>query len=362
VTDDIFHDGDVAAAHESGGAIACGCRTVRLPRVFGFCGGVRSAAMALQQTLERHPATRVWLLGEIIHNDTVNDYFRRRGVRILRDDELRRVSELAGPGDMFVVPAFGLPRDVDEQVRHLAATPDHIVDTTCRYVRVIWEFVERMAGQRCTVVIHGKPNHPETQATVSRALTPENAVIHIPSVGTAAVFAECIRAGSADAYPDEFVLNPGRLALRHLAVVNQTTMLYGETRQIDELLRRAAADAFGRVESLNTVCRATQLRQDAALELCREGCDAFLVIGGYSSSNTSQLHRLAREHGPAYFIRDADAIGSDQITHYSPDQGCEVHTPAWLHAGVRTVGILAGASCPPRDIGSVIRRIRELSS
>jgi 4-hydroxy-3-methylbut-2-enyl diphosphate reductase IspH len=168
-----------------------------------------------------------------------------------------------------------------------------------------------------------------------------------------------LRHGRWQDLPAELVFNGERLDLRNLAVVNQTTMLHSETREIEAVLSEAAAASDGVLQCCNTVCRATQERQDAARELCRQNCDLILVDGGFASSNTNQLQRLACQHAPTYFIRDAESIRGRNITHYLPELGREIVTSDWLPEQSQTLCVLAGASCPPSDIGAVIRTIRE---
>ena len=358
---DIFSDADVNAMPPAGGLLRVGRWNVHLPRVMGFCGGVLHALQMLQKTLECRNAHRIWLLGEIIHNDTVNEYFRSQGVRILPEAEINAIFELARPTDVIVIPAFGIPRDLDCQLREFCRNEALIVDTTCRYVKRIWDFVEKMAAERRTILVHGKPNHPETRATLSRALTIENAVVLIPDLDTARIVAAAIQSGSLTTLPECLTRNCAKLTSANMAIVNQTTMLYQETCEIEKLIMEAVNEVNGVLGKASTICRATQDRQDAALELCSHGCDVIIVVGGFSSSNTNQLYRLAAKRCPTYFIRNALALKADRIRHYRPESANEVITHEWLSEGIRNIGLLAGASCPPSDIGAVIRKLEEIA-
>jgi 4-hydroxy-3-methylbut-2-enyl diphosphate reductase len=355
----IFYDAEVAAAQASvGGVPVGGGLRLHLPRTFGFCGGVLKALQRLQKTIDQAEGRPIWLLGEIIHNDTVNRYFREQDVKILPEGSIEEIFAKAAPEDIVVIPAFGIPRQLEARLREFVAVPENLVDTACGYVRRIWSFVEQVACEGVTVVIHGKPNHPETRATLSRALTRQNAVVILPDLERARQLAETMRTGRCQDLPPELLFNQDCLDLRNLAVVNQTTMLHSETREIEAILSAAAASTGGRVQCCNTVCRATQERQDAAQELCRQNCDVILVVGGFASSNTNQLQRLACLHAPTYFIRDADSIQGQRIIHYLPEQGREIVTVDWLPEGAQSLCLLAGASCPPSDIGAVIRKLR----
>jgi len=356
----IFHDVE-AAACTRGGALDVGPWRVHFPKVFGFCGGVLKALKALEQALQVRDGGDTWLLGEIIHSDTVNAFFRAQGVRILAETEVESVFSKAQPDDCFVIPAFGIARELEVRVRAYCGARGRVIDTTCDYIRRVWQFAERVALEGRTIVIHGKPDHPETRATLSRALTGGNAVIQVPDYPAAKCLAACLTAGDVSDYPVHLVHNRGNLDTRRLALINQTTMLYLETCEIESLLAAAIRSTGGDLARAETLCRATQSRQNAALELCRRGCDVMLVVGGYASSNTTQLHRLARKHGPAYFISSAAALAADRITHYEPALGDVVLTQPWLPEGTRDIGLLAGASCPPSDIGAVIRRLRQIA-
>ena len=415
ITANILTDPDVELAKREGGRLVLGRWTVRLPRSFGFCGGVLNALHLLQRTLEQqqvegfngsavqqladgsalpltthdsplppHPS-RVLLLGDIIHYDTVNEQFRRHGVVILPDAEMPHALERIRDGDTVVIPAFGLERGFTAKLQALHdAGRIRLLDTTCRYVKRIWEFVGREAATGATVVIMGKPEHPENRATLSRALTPGNAVLQLANLEAVAGFATIVappatasrlasletpswieefenRKSKIENIPGLTIHNRERLNLNALAFAAQTTLLYSETVEAEQLLRETAAAVGAQFASAATVCLATQERQKAALDLCREGCDLFLVVGGFASSNTGQLYRLAAQHAPAYFIRTAADFDRARITHYDPITKSTRTTDGWLPPGSATIGLLSGASCPGGDIGGVLRKLRGLA-
>lgn len=361
MADDIFHDDDVERLLLRRQWSAPNGLEIVLPRSFGFCGGVLHAVRLLQQALAEHPGRRIWLLGEIIHNDTVNRYFQEQGATMLPEPSLATIQRLAIPGDLFVIPAFGIPVAMEEWLRHFA-NPGHVIDTTCAYVRRIWTFVEAGSSAGATVVIHGKPHHPETVAAVSRALaTPGHAgVFVVPNLQAARELAAALEAGTGEwpaaAHPQQIPDTP----IRQIAFANQTTMLFRETQEVGRVVAAGAASRQIPFVATDTVCKATQDRQDAALELCASRCDLFLVIGGFASSNTTQLYRLAAEQGPAYFIEGASAICSTTLSHWDPVAGKRCETAAWLPLGPCKIGLLAGASCPHKDIGDVIRTLAHL--
>lgn len=357
---DFFHDPDVDAARRNDGRLKAGPWILRLPRLLGFCGGVIHAVRTVQEVIEDNPGRHVWMLGEIIHNDTVNNSFRHNGVTILDEDEVTTALPKIQPGDIVVIPAFGVEEDLDRQLRKLNKEMA-IVDTTCPKVKHIWDLLEQHAGEKRTIVIHGKPAHPETRATLSRVLHPDNAAILVPDISHSEQLAHAILRNDLTAYPSNLVKHPARIRLDHLALVNQTTMLFNETKKIELILRGAVKERGGTLLSSETVCRATQLRQDAAREVCDDACDLILVIGGYSSSNTTQLYRVASVTAPTYFINNSGCLEKDRISHYVPADQKAVTSHEWLPPPGAKIGLLAGASCPASDIGDVIRRLRELS-
>ena len=357
---DLFRNQELETIERQGGELrVAGCRIV-LPRVYGFCGGVRNALRKLQSTLDRTGDRTVWLLGEIIHNDTVNARLRQRGVRILPEDELERIFTCREPGDTIVIPAFGIPRGIQNRLRAECAEACTLVDTTCGCVQRIWAFVEDMAAAGRTIVIHGKPHHPETLATLSRAQGPHNCVLLVPDKAAAERLADALRRGTPEHYPAAWIKGACRTPSPHLALVNQTTMLCSETVQIENLLQAAVAESGGDLLLSNSICRATEQRQRAAEKLCRAGCDTIVVVGGFTSSNTNSLYRLASRYAPAYFVRDADDLQATRIQHYVPEKDRVERTRDWLPTPPCTVGVLAGASCPPSVIGAVVLRLGTL--
>jgi len=354
---DLFHDRDVQQARRQGGVVPLGEeRVLLLPRVTGFCRGVLAALKRLESVLSRSDRP-VWLLGEIIHNDSVNAHFRECGVRILPEGALDRVFAEAQPEDAIVIPAFGLDQELEQRLRTFAA---EIVDTTCDCVHSVWSFVEVQAAAGRTILLHGKPSHPETRATLSRAVGPDNAAVLVPTLDHARQLAEAIRNGSLDNYPVALVQHPERADLRRLAVANQTTMLFRETRELERIIKKAVQETGGELVPAETVCRATQARQDAARLLCQGGIDVVLVLGGFSSSNTNQLLRLASDFAPSYFISDASALSREAIRHYDPAREAVVTSTGWLPPPGGRIALLAGASCPPSDIGATIRALQAL--
>jgi 4-hydroxy-3-methylbut-2-en-1-yl diphosphate reductase len=158
--------------------------------------------------------------------------------------------------------------------------------------------------------------------------------------------------------------------LQRVGVANQTTMLMSETMAVGEELRKAMVERYGEenleehFELFDTICSATQDRQDALFELLEHPLEVAVIIGGYNSSNTNNLAIIAAERVPrTYHIASGDCISGDAIRHKPAgtplDTREEVEERDWLPAGPVRVGLTAGASTPNSQIGLAIGRILE---
>jgi 4-hydroxy-3-methylbut-2-enyl diphosphate reductase len=368
-----YHSALVNRIREAGGTLRSGDLTIRLAQEFGFCYGVDRAVEYAYETIERFPGRRVFLTGEIIHNPRVNERLRRMGISFLSADG--RLDELPGdlgPADVVILPAFGVPAPTLQTLRERGCI---LVDTTCGSVLNVWKNVERYAREGFTSIIHGKYDHEETRATVSRALMhPSGRFLIVRDMQQAGIVCDYIaRSGATgNGMPGrggflaifEKVASPGfdpDLHLGRLGVANQTTMLSSESVGIAERLRLAIAARYGEAEladrfrSFDTICSATQDRQDAVIRLVQEGVDLLLIIGGYNSSNTSHLAAIGAQSVPTYHIDSPECIlGPDAIRHKPAGARDEVVTRGWLPAGRITIGVTAGASTPNVMIGEAI--------
>jgi 4-hydroxy-3-methylbut-2-enyl diphosphate reductase len=341
----------------------------RLAREFGFCYGVDRAVEYAYETREKFPDRRIFITGEIIHNPGVNQRLRDMEIRLLtRDPDGTRFEDLRG-GDVVILPAFGVPLGDMEALR---ATGAVLVDTTCGSVLNVWKNVENYARDGFTAVIHGKYDHEETHATSSRALRyaggryivvrdleeAEAVCRHIEGRGDREEFLHRFAAAASPGF------DPDR-DLERIGCANQTTMLSSESLAIAGRVRAAMAARFGddeaarRFRSFDTICSATQERQDALIGLLAEtALDLMVVIGGYNSSNTTHLVEIAIAKVPTYHIRSAGCLTSgEQIRHQPLGRRDEVVTHGWLPRSPATIGLTAGASTPDVEIEKVIRRI-----
>lgn len=355
---------DIRAA---GGMFQTGRFTFRLAKEFGFCYGVDHALDLAYETRRRFPDRTIHLTGEIIHNPTVNGRLAGMGFRFFND------SREVGRNDIVLIPAFGAPVG---QLQELRDRGCFIVDTTCGSVVHVWKRVERYARDGFTTVIHGKFTHEETAATRSQTeLIPGSKSLVLRDLAEAEEVAEFIRGHrTSDAFLDRFakVASPGFIPetdLAHIGLANQTTMLASESLEIADRLRAAIADRWGeeevpfRFRSFDTICSATQERQDAVHELLADPPDLMLVIGGYNSSNTGHLAEIASEVCPSFHIdRPECLISADLIHHLPPFGKQEIETADWLPEGDVTIGLTAGASTPNRVLGDCIERVIRLES
>jgi 4-hydroxy-3-methylbut-2-enyl diphosphate reductase len=374
--------GELAAAYDS--AIVdrlrandfrfeAGRLTVHLAREFGFCYGVDRAVDYAYQARRRFPGRNVFLTGEIIHNPHVNDRLRDAGIRFLSDPD-ERPAEL-GPDDVVILPAFGVTVGDMAQLSGQGCT---LVDTTCGSVLNVWKNVVRYAQDGLTAIIHGKMKHEETRATASQALKyPQGRYLVVLDREEARLVCDYIRAGgdrAAFLRRFEGAFSPGfdpDRDLERVGCANQTTMLMTESLEIGEMFRAAMRERHGedelaaRFRAFDTICSATQERQDAVIALLEEErVDLMLVVGGYNSSNTCNLARICAEKARTYHIADPDCmLSADEIRHRpvgapSTTVGIAEVTRGWLPpTGRVVVGLTAGASTPNNIVGEVVRKL-----
>ena len=369
-----YHSGLVDRIKEDDHQYRAGRLTVYLAREFGFCYGVDRAVDYAYQTRRRFPDRPVCLTGEIIHNPQVNAKLRATGIRFLSDPG--ESIELLDPETVVILPAFGLTITDLARLQQRGCT---LVDTTCGSVLNVWKNVSRYARDGFTAVIHGKVHHEETQATASQALQyPEGRYLIILDCDEAAAVCDYIRhETNRDAFLNRFThavslgFDPDQ-HLEHVGLANQTTMLMSESLAVGEMLRQALLDRYGENElashyrAFDTICSATQDRQDAVQSLLHEHTtDAMIVVGGYNSSNTRNLAKLAAGRVPTYHVADATClISPDQIRYRPvtapPDASGEAEVVAdnWIAPrGSVRIGLTAGASTPNNIVGEVVERL-----
>ena len=391
--------------------LTAGDVTIRLAKEFGFCYGVERAVEYAYQARKKFPDRTIYLAGEIIHNPHVNSKLQAMGIEFLlpgggtrdegrgtRDAGATSAARETAPGssmssdplpasriphpasqidfstvkpeDVVILPAFGVTIKDFETLREIGCV---MVDTTCGSVLNVWKRVESYARDGFTSLIHGKYYHEETRATASQAEKyPNGQYFIVRNLEEAQLVCDFIEGRlSAQALMRRFAhaaspnFDPAR-DLRRIGVANQTTMLARESLAVGELIGQSMTNAWGEdyarenFRTFDTICSATQERQDAVVELLREPLDVMVVIGGYNSSNTLSLAALCSETVRTFHVEDADDIdpNSRTIRHRPLGAKEEIESSDWLPAsGPVRIGITAGASTPNNKIGEAVGRI-----
>ncbi len=364
-----YHSTVVEALRANQYRLAVGRLTFRLAREFGFCYGVDRAVDYAYETRVKFPDRRLFLVGEIIHNPHVNQKLRDMGVRFLARSEAGEF-DFSGIGadDVVILPAFGVTIGDFGRLREIGCV---LVDTTCGSVLNVWKRVESYARDGFTAIIHGKHYHEETKATASQVMKyPQGRYLVVLDMEETRLVCDFIeRGGDAGALRQRLAraTSPGfdfdRDLLR-VGIANQTTMLSGESLAIAEEVGRSMARRYGdaagdHFRSFDTICSATQERQDAVVALLEEPLDVMVVVGGYNSSNTCHLAALVHSRGiPVFHIEDADAVdpATGAVRHQPIGTNQETSTDGWL-GEARIIGITAGASTPNNKIGETVARI-----
>ena len=354
-----------------GGVLQAGNTSIRLAKQFGFCYGVERAIDLAYAAGKVFSDRRIFLLGEIIHNPDVNAQMSALGIRHLSPRPAAEELDQLEAEDVVIVPAFGAEVKTVALIRERGC---QVVDTTCGDVMSVWKRVRQNAAEQVTSIIHGKAAHEETRATASRALGPDGTghyliVLDLEQTQRICDFME--HGGDPADFLKHFrgATSPGfdpALHLARIGVANQTTMLRSETETIQARLREAVSrrddGSTSNFRYFDTICGATQERQDALFQLLEEKLDLLIVIGGYNSSNTTHLVEIGEKNHPTWFVRNAGClISAAEICHYDLRSKSEIRSADWLPLDrPLVVGVTAGASCPNNLIEEVIQRVLEL--
>lgn len=361
----------IASIRENNNCISHKGITIKLAQAFGFCWGVDRAVSMAYETRKHFPDKRIWITNEIIHNPLVNDKLRQMEIGFIpvEKDGKKDFSPI-NEGDVVILPAFGASV---QEMQLLESKNCEIVDTTCPWVSRVWNRVDKYKRAEFTAIIHGKYNHEETIATSSRA----QHYLIVQNVREAQWVCEYIlQGGNKDEFLSKFKdacsvgFDPDQQLMR-LGIANQTTMLQSETEHIGKLFEKTMLQKYGPqkldehfLSPGDTICDATQERQDAMLKLVDEPLDMVIVIGGYNSSNTGHLHEIAVERNlPAYHIDGPDCIGPGNTVKHRPVAAKEETITQPLLQDGKTemvIGITAGASTPDQVIAGVVKKILEI--
>ena len=369
-----YHSRVVEAIQANDYLLEVGQLNFRLAREFGFCYGVDRAVEYAYETRRKFPDRRLFLVGEIIHNPHVNRKMKDMGITFLgrRDDG---EFDLAGLtiDDVVILPAFGVTIQDFQRLRDLGCV---LVDTTCGSVLNVWKRVERYAKEGFTAIIHGKHYHEETKATASQVMKyPGGRYLIVLNMEEARSVCDFIEGdGDARALGGQFhgAVSPEfnfERDLSRVGLANQTTMLSGESLAIAEEFRKSLILRYGdtlieeHFRTFDTICSATQDRQDAVVALLESPPDMMMVVGGFNSSNTHHLAAICASHGVrTYHIADAGCIDLDTgvLHHQAVTDKAPTEAREWL-GDARDIGVTAGASTPNNKIGETIARICTLA-
>ncbi len=343
-----------------------------LARHFGFCYGVENAIEIAYKTIDENPGKRFFLLSEMIHNPAVNHDLLSMGVRFIMDtsgNQLVAWEEIKSD-DIVIIPAFGATIEIEKKLNKLGINP-YRYNTTCPFVEKVWNRSEDLGKKGFTVVIHGKYYHEETRATFSHSVQSSPSIIVrnleetkfladvISGDKTAADFYEYFKGKHSKGFDVNVDLNK-------LGVVNQTTMLATETQEIADLLKETMIKVYG-IENLSdhfsdtrdTLCYATNDNQDATYGFLEVTADFAIVVGGYNSSNTTNIVKICEEEVKTYFIDSADRVRSEnEISHFDILKQSVINSKDYLpHKYPVEILITSGASCPDATVEAVIRKI-----
>lgn len=345
-----------------------------IARHFGFCYGVENAIEIAYKTVEENDGKRIFLLSEMIHNPSVNEDLRKRGVQFLREHNGKQIipwDELK-QDDIVIVPAFGTTLEIQQILKDRGIDP-YMYDTTCPFVEKVWNRAESLGNKDYTIIVHGKFDHEETIATFSHSRKNSPTVI-VRNIEETNLLADIIM-GKIE-HEQFYELFTGKYSagfdvakdLNKVGVVNQTTMLASETQSIADLMRRTMMEKYGEehikehfADTSDTLCYATYDNQQATMGLIESHADFAIVVGGYNSSNTSHIVELCGKKLPVYFISGAGKIISDTlISHFDIHSHTEKETAAWLIKNDEKpteIILTSGASCPDAILDEVLQKI-----
>jgi 4-hydroxy-3-methylbut-2-enyl diphosphate reductase len=346
-----------------------------LPRHFGFCYGVENAIERSYKAIRENPGKKIFLLSQMIHNPAVNEDLEANGLQFIMDTEgqmLRSWDEVTAE-DVVIIPAFGTTVET-ENILTRKGVEIQKYNTTCPFVEKVWKRSAEIGKKGFSIIIHGKHKHEETKATFSHSYQDAPSVI-IRDMKEAELLASFIT-GSAppEAFYQKFA---GKFSqgfdvtkdLQRIGVVNQTTMLASETQEIADYFKKIIQQIRGEhyreyfADTRDTLCYATNDNQQSTLEVLNSGASMALVVGGYNSSNTSQIVTILSEKMPAYFIQDASEIVSqEQIRHFDYSKQQLKLTSQWLpdQRPVRIV-LTSGASCPDTVLEAVMNKVLDFT-
>jgi 4-hydroxy-3-methylbut-2-enyl diphosphate reductase len=348
--------------------------TFVLAKDFGFCWGVERSIELAWAAREAYPDATMHITNELIHNPGVNQLLGEMDIKFMDKD----VSKLAGKdfdaidkGDVVILPAFGASL---EEMQLLDDKGVVTVDTTCPWVSKVWNAVDKHQRSGMTSVIHGKYKHEEAIATASMCET----YLIIKDMNEAQEIAAYILDEPGALTDDELLQKYKHAAsphfhprkhLKKIGLANQTTMYKKETQAIGRLFEKTMMAAYGpenikeHFAAFDTICDATQVRQDAVTAMTEEAAetplDFILVVGGWDSSNTAHLLEIPHESGlTGYHVNVAKCIQPDNtIEHRKVDGSIETAAGFLPLDRAARIGVTSGASTPDSVVQECLEAI-----
>jgi 4-hydroxy-3-methylbut-2-en-1-yl diphosphate reductase len=345
---------------------------IHMARHFGFCYGVENAIETAYKAIEENLDKRIFLLSEMIHNQAVNQDLLQKGVRYIMDNKGNQMipwSEISN-NDIVITPAFGTTVEIENILKDKGIVPEQY-NSTCPFVERVWKASEKIGAANYTIIIHGKPMHEETRATFSHSKENSAAIIvrnieEAKKIGAFMLGQMGIEEFNLY-FKDRVSANfNATSSLNKVGVVNQTTMLASDTREIADYFKAIMQQKHG-IENLkehfadtrDTLCYATNDNQEATVGLLKIEADMAIVVGGYNSSNTSHLVDLCAQKVPTYFISSADEIiDQNEIHHFDYHRQEKKVTMNFMpQAAMPKIIITSGASCPDTLLDAVLDKI-----
>jgi len=277
----------------------------------GYCHGVVEAIRAAKQTAKARPGEKIRMLGYLVHNTHVTDELQQSGIELVDRDNRLEGLETIGEGTV-IFTAHGVSPAVKQRAVERGL---NLVDATCSDVVVTHDLVRDLAERGYDIVYVGRRGHPEPEGVMGEA------------PGKVHLVQEPEDIDALDIRNDK------------IAVTCQTTLSIWDTAAMIKRVR----DRYPQAEAYNEICRATQDRQEAAVEAAKD-CDLVIVVGSERSSNSKRLVQVVQElaNKPAYLV--------DTVSDIKPE---------WLQ-GKQRVGVTSGASTPTQLTREVIEYLERL--
>ena len=345
-------------------------------RHFGFCYGVKNAIEICYEAIEKNPNKKIYLLSQMIHNQVVNQDLSENGISFIMDTEGQLLIDWddINQNDIVIIPAFGTSLEVLKILEQKKINTEQY-NTTCPFVSKVWNRSYDIAQKGYTIIIHGKFNHEETRSTFSRTKKYGHSLIveNIKDVKNLCLFIKNKRDPDLfkKDFKDKFSFGFSyKNHLKKIGVVNQTTMLASETKEIIDILTKTYKEKYGS-ENINkhiantrdTLCYATNENQESTIKLLEQKGDIAIVIGGYNSSNTNHLAELSQKKIKTFFINSSKKIFlNNSIKHFEIKNQSEILTKNFLPNKKNTILLISGASCPDSVMEDIILKIISINS